>query len=203
MFNRLYGEISAKRDDRVYLRTPVVEWEIFTTGQSLEGLPEPGETAEIYTYLHHRDDQLNLFGFATADERSLFLDLLRVQSIGPKLAMKILSGISVARLLGAIDQEDVGTLVSVPGLGRTTAQKILIQLKDKLSVPIPAETANPADTGIEDIVAALIGMGFDKRLAVRVAAEAFDEFKDSSEVDQTREREVLRRAIQKASRGMP
>ena len=195
MLNSLSGTVTSKKAGRIMLLTGEIEWEIWTTDQSMSLFPDTGESTRVLLYLHHREDQLRLFGFATEVERRCFLDLLTVQSIGPRLAMKILSGISTEQFIEAVDQEDLTRLSAVPGLGRTTAQKVILKLKGKL---LPQQTEE--SSRIEDIVNDLAGMGFDRRAAVQVAGEIARELKNTDIDEAELEREILKRSIQRMSR---
>ena len=125
MFNSVTGVISYKDNDKVHLLNFGIEWEIHSTQKSIALLPEPGKEAKIFTFLYHREDQLKLYGFSDTVERGLFLDLIKVESIGPRLALRILSGISTENMILAIETEDFESLSNIPGLGQKTAQKII------------------------------------------------------------------------------
>ncbi len=188
MFNSLRGEITRKDADRLLLACGGLEWEIWTSAQSLASLPAPGEEARVYTHLHHRDDAMRLYGFATAAERDLFLELMRVEGVGPRVGLRILSGMDAGRFAEAIERGDLATLTSVPGVGEKMAQKILLRLKGKL--------APDQGGGVhEDIVAALAGMGFDRRQARDAVNEASRESDAAQLEGEQRERDILTRAM--------
>ena len=192
MFNSLVGKISDKDKDTVLLTMGGIEWELSISSQTSSHLPDKGEQAKIYTFLYHRDDQLKLFGFSTIEERELFLCLTRVEGVGPRLAIKILSGTGVAHFLSAVENEDMETLVGIPGLGKKTAQKIILQLKGKISLMNNGATAEH-----EDIVQALAGMGFDRREAKHTVMEVIKELKGRFNSAEDLERELLRRSLQR------
>jgi len=127
-----------------------------------------GEGARIFTHLLHRDDAMRLYGFSDPAERALFLDLQKVEGVGPRGAMKILSGIDLKTFIAALDADDVDSLTHVPGIGKKTAQKIILSLKGKLTPA--AET--PGRSAEEDIASALMGMGFDRKTAKSSASAA-------------------------------
>jgi Holliday junction DNA helicase RuvA len=140
--------------------------------------------------LYHREDQLKLYGFATAAERDVFLDLMKVEGIGPRQAQKILSGIEVHRLVEALEREDLGLLGSITGIGPKTAQKMLLKLRGKLSI------LQPTGAGLEeDLAGALIGMGFERRAARTAVAAAMRALRDSALPREELERELFRRSI--------
>ena len=121
MFNSLKGTVSQKNAVSVHLQTDFIEWDLLAPGSTLDSLPQVGDTVRLFTYLHHREDQLALYGFASREERNLFLDLLKVGGIGPRQALKILSGMSVEEFVGSLNSDDVDGLSRVPGLGKKTA----------------------------------------------------------------------------------
>ncbi len=188
MFNSLRGEITQRDGERVLLASGDVEWEIWTTARSLAALPPAGSTARLYTHLYHREDALRLYGFATAGERDLFLELMRVEGVGPRVAVRILSGVDAAKFVEAVDRGDLAALVAIPGVGEKMAQKILLRLKGKLA---------PVDSGglHNDIVAALTGMGFDRKEARDAVAEALREAGPAAGGGEALEREILTRAM--------
>ncbi len=188
MFNSLRGEITQRDGERVMLASGDLEWEIWTTARSLAALPPPGSEARLYTHVYHREDALRLYGFATAGERDLFLELMRVEGVGPRVAIRILSGVDAARFVEAVDRGDLATLVAIPGVGEKMAQKILLRLKGKLA---PLDSAGLHN----DIVVALTGMGFDRREAREAVAEALRESGAAAGGGEDLERKILTRAI--------
>ncbi len=191
MFNSLYGTITHKDDTKIFLELNGIEWQIYMPFNSITKLPHSGENARVYTYLQHSQDTMQLFGFAEARERVLFLDLLKVGGIGPKQAIKILSGIEVDSFVKQLDDNDVDALTRLPGLGKKTAQKIILALRGRLSLE-EEHTAKAADS---DIVNALVEMGFERKAAeaaVKAAAEE-DEAKNAAEAE--KEQIIFRRAI--------
>ncbi len=194
MFNSLRGEITAKADDRLCILTGGVEWELAVSRRAAERLPPVGQSARVFTYLLHREDTMRLYGFADLAERALFLDLQRVDGVGPRGAMKILSGIDREKLVEALDRDDVEQLSSLPGIGKKTAQKIILTLKGKLT---PAE-GSQGRSAEEDIAAALVGMGFDRKTAkaaVTAALKAIGSEGAAAPKGEDLERELFRRAV--------
>jgi Holliday junction DNA helicase RuvA len=178
MFNSLCGTITYKDEGRVFLQSGDVEWEVLTSRTSSEDLPEVGARARVYVHLYHRDDQLRLYGFSQAGERDGFLDLLRVEGVGPRQALRILSGVEVHRLIEALDNEDLGFLSAIPGIGAKTAQKILLKLKGKMAA------ASPTGVSVEeDVINALVGMGFERKNARAAVSSAHRALKESAAPD--------------------
>ncbi len=195
MFNSLNGKLNGKDSEKIYLLTEGgIEWEIWTGEITSSALPEKGEEVRIYTYVHHREDQLRIFGFGDIREREIFLDLIKVEGIGPKLALKILSGISAENFVSAVENENLPVLQAIPGLGQKSAQKIILKLKGKL-----APTAGGSGGMQDDIVLALTGMGFDKKEAKQAVSETVEELKKSSYSEEKWESELLKQSIRRMS----
>lgn len=190
MFNSISGVISYKGTSEVYVQNGGVEWVLQVTASTLEKLPAVGEEARIFTYLHHKEDQMTLFGFSSSDQRSVFLDLIKVSGIGPKQAIKILSGMSVDDFVNSLDNDDVDNLSRIPGLGRKTAQKIVLALRGKLSL----QSAS-SKSAFEDIISALVEMGFERQNASRTVENLAAEMKIEDLGDDEREKELFRRSI--------
>ncbi|GMO12622.1 MAG: Holliday junction branch migration protein RuvA [Treponemataceae bacterium] len=172
MFNSIYGKISAKSPRILCIETGApesgcIEWELNVADTTLDALPSVGAAVRIYTWLLHREDSMQLFGFSSPAERALFFDLLKVDGVGPKAALKIMSSISSEQLITALDNEDLSRLESVNGIGKKTAQKMLLTLKGKLT--FSDERAGAQKTHAwQDVVVALSNMGYDKRECERV-----------------------------------
>ena len=124
MFNSISGILSAKNIDSVFILSGNIEWDISMPGNDIQELSLNSE-CRIFVWLYHREDQMKLFGFSNERRRNTFLELLKVEGIGPKGAVKIMSGISQADLENALENGDLPRLEAVPGLGKKTAQKML------------------------------------------------------------------------------
>jgi Holliday junction DNA helicase RuvA len=196
MFNSISGEVTYKDDERLFLSSGAVEWEIHISRSSSDDLPEQGQKTKVYVYLYHRDDQLRLFGFSQALERDVFLDLFKVEGVGPRQALRILSGVEVGRFIDALEAEDVELLSAIPGVGRKTAQKIMLKLRGKLRVSAPAGVSVE-----EDIVNALVGMGFDRRSAKSAVSSAGRNQRNSDLSSEELERELFKTALSQLSGG--
>lgn len=210
MFNSLSGMITGKYPQKLFLDTHGIEWDITMPDTSLDALPPLGERARVFTYLQHTDASMTLFGFASERDRALFFDLLKVDGVGPKSAVKIMSSIALSQLVAALDEGNLAALEKVPGLGKKTAQKMLLQLKGKLTIDDDAPRgAKAAPTGIAseyaDVISALSDMGYDKRDVEAVISRLIEElsaaepkpgekaFKDM--VPSAKEEVLFRRAI--------
>ena len=167
MFNSIRGTVTGKLEDSLFLLSGGVEWDIAVPSIDLGRLPPEGEEARIFTWLYHRETEMKLYGFAAEERRDAFLELLKVEGIGPKGALKILGGINQEDLEKALETEDLARLEAIPGLGKKTAQKMILALKGKL---VSLKTA--PESPYTDLVEALAGMGYDKRAAAEALTRA-------------------------------
>jgi Holliday junction DNA helicase RuvA len=195
MFNSLSGEVTLREDERLCVATGGVEWELAVSRKAAARFPAPGQPVRVYTYLLHREDSMRLYGFLDPAERSLFLDLQKVDGVGPRGAMRILSGIERKEFVEALDRDDVDALSTVPGIGKKTAQKIILTLKGKLT-----PSGGGAGASEDDIATALVGMGFDRRTAKTAVAEALKSV-DAGLAAEDLERELFRKAVAIAGKG--
>jgi Holliday junction DNA helicase RuvA len=127
------GEVAVRRGDHVVISCQGVGYRLAVSAETVRHIPRVGETATLFTHLIVRDDALALYGFATEDERDLFLLLLGVQSVGPKMALAVLSGGPPRELLAAVAAGDHARLQAVPGIGKRTAERIVVELKTKVA----------------------------------------------------------------------
>lgn len=200
MFNSITGIITGKFPKQVFLENNGVEWDICVPDSNLEMLPPVGNEAKIYTYLQHTDMIMSLFGFASADERTLFFDLLKVEGIGPKGAIKIMSSVSSGRLMEVLERGDVEMLEKVPGVGKKTAAKMMLALKGKLSL---SETSTVVrvekPVAFGDVINSLATMGYDKRLVEQKVAQLVEELSKDADFDGKSQKDkedlIFRRAI--------
>ena len=196
MFNSISGTLTGKTAESIYIETHGIEWEIFVSALSAERFGTVGNTVKAYTWLYHREDQMKLFGFLTPAERSLFLDLTKVDGIGPKQALKILSGLDGTALEAALDAGDVTRLQSIPGIGKKTAQKMVLTLKGQLTGLHDtgrAETAQKSE--FEDIITALINMGYDRKRAAETVESVAPSMRASGVDPAAKEETLFRTAI--------
>ncbi|MFW5813970.1 MAG: Holliday junction branch migration protein RuvA [Spirochaetota bacterium] len=194
MFNSLTGAITGRGPNLLLLSTGGVEWELEVSGFTLRRLAsnESRDEVRVFTYLYHREDQMRLYGFATVDERRVFLELTRVSGIGPRAAVRLLSATSPSELIRMLEAEDVDGLVRLPGLGRKTAQKVILTLRGKLV----AEEGEAVSTHAE-LVDGLVEMGFDRARVTSVVSQLATELADASPLE--REKEIFRLAIVRLS----
>jgi len=165
MIGRLTGIVAEKSPPLVLIDVNGVGYEVDVPMSSFYNLPALGERATLLTHFVVREDAQQLFGFLTAAERSAFRLLIRISGVGPRTALSILSGLSVAELTSAIAQQQAGRLVKVPGIGKKTAERLLLELKGKLGPDLGASGAAVIDDAQADIVQALMALGYNDREA--------------------------------------
>lgn len=153
MIARLRGRLLSRTPDEVVIDVGGVGYQVFVSAQTLAALPEPGADVDVLTVTHVREDALALFGFAHPSERALFLLLQSVSGIGPRLALGILSGMPTVDLREAIRRRDLMRLTRIPGVGKKTAERMAVELADKLLV-LPEDEPVRAAPGSADGVAA-------------------------------------------------
>ncbi len=200
MFNSLYGTVTQKLPQKLYLETNGIEWDLNIPDSSLEKLPPPGQECRVYVYLQHTDSLMNLFAFASESERSLFFDLLKVDGVGPKAAVKIMSSLDSQRLIEILDSGDLAALEKIPGVGKKTAQKMLLQLKGKLSLQDEdVIVVRQKNIPYQAVITALLQMGYEKRMVEdvvsKIASEASLDAAFSALSESEKEDAVFKRAI--------
>ena len=171
MFNSLKGIITEKNTQRLCIETSGIEWELTCPDSSLEKLPNVGSEGRVFTYLQHTDNLMVLFGFASVSDRNLFLDLLKVDGIGPKGAVKIMSNISSSQLAEILETENIGALEKVPGVGKKTAAKMLLSLKGKLHLENVTSVNVKNNSPYSELIESLVQMGYEKQNVVQKVAE--------------------------------
>ena len=192
MIAHLRGRILRKGPQEAVLDVGGVGYRVSIPVSTFYRLGEPGAEVELRTYTHVREDTLALYGFLTAAEQDMFERLISVGGVGPKLAVNILSGIEVPELVSALRTSDVSRLTRVPGVGRKTAERLIVELKDKMPAVV-ADEAPAARTGggpKEDLLSALVNLGYSRGEVERGVDKALRE--DGS----GRFEDLLRRALQ-------
>jgi Holliday junction DNA helicase RuvA len=165
----LRGKLAQKDPSRIIVDVNGVGYEVFVPVTTFSALPGLGSEVSIDIHTHVREDIIALYGFSTRRERTIFEKLMTISGIGPKLAVTILSGGSVEDLVGAIKRSDLARLTSIPGVGRKTAERIILELKDKLQDFVEAQ-AKPA---VEvDVLSALENLGYNRALAENAVRRA-------------------------------
>ncbi|HEY7544871.1 MAG TPA: Holliday junction branch migration protein RuvA [Blastocatellia bacterium] len=197
MIAHLTGKLIHKQPNTIIIDVAGVGYEVAIPLSTFYDLGELGDAVSLHIHTSVREDAIQLFGFARAGEKELFLKLTTVSGIGPKLGIAMLSGMAAADLIVAIKNNDLGRLTRIPGIGRKTAERLILELRDKLgAISIETETAMPAaQPGIrEDTIDALIALGYGRPLAERAVDAALRE-----EGEMTIEA-VIKRSLKKLSR---
>ena len=164
MIARIAGKLVAKYPPQIVVDVNGIGYEIDVPMSTLYQLPATGADVTLLTHLLVREDAHQLYGFATEGERALFRQLLKISGVGARTALSVLSGMSVADVKQAVTEQDTGRFTRVPGIGKKTAERLLLELKDKLDVAILAVTAGAAGSG-GDIVNALRALGYNDKEA--------------------------------------
>ena len=164
MIGRLTGTLADKSPPQLLIDVNGVGYEVDVPMSSFYNLPALGERVTLLTHFIVREDAQILFGFLTHDERQTFRLLIKITGVGPRMALALLSGLSVSELAQAVARQETGRLVKVPGIGRKTAERLLLELKGKLADAIGAPTTMASDAQA-DILQALIALGYSDREA--------------------------------------
>jgi Holliday junction DNA helicase RuvA len=195
MIGSLRGQVSAKLPPQLMIDVGGVGYELEAPMSTFYLLPAVGQEVRLLTHLVVREDAHILYGFATEDERRLFRSLLKVSGVGPKLALALLSGISVEGFAHCVQSQDVASLTRVPGIGRKTAERLLVEMRDRLGAPEAQSGAIvlPAAASAEsEAFGALVALGYKPAEATRLI-KAVGPGTHSTE-------ELIRRALQGADR---
>lgn len=187
----VHGIAADMTENSVIVETGGIGYEIYMTGESLSQLPM-GEKVKIHTYFQVREDAMQLYGFLKKDDLQIFKLLLGVNGVGPKAAMGVLSGITADELRFAVLSDDVKTLSKAPGIGKKTAQKLILELKDKLKLEDAfelklaheqekAEVSGDVSDGRQEAVAALVALGYSSTDALRAVRKVTEVSPDDVE----------------------
>lgn len=191
MLSYIIGEVAEILQDTVVIENNGMGYNVKTSAMTIDNMPPAGELVKVYTYLHVREDAIQIFGFLSKDELEVFKLLLNVNGIGPKGALGILSAISTDDLRFAVLSEDVNLIKSCPGVGAKTAQRLIIELKDKLRLEDAFEMAvnNNVKKAVQDnsvivmneAVEALVSLGYGSKDAINAVKKVEDIQNKSSE----------------------
>jgi holliday junction DNA helicase RuvA len=167
MIGRLAGVLLEKKDPpQILVEAGGVGYEVEVPMSTFYNLPANGERVVLLTHLVVREDAHLLYGFATDPERRAFRQLLKISGVGPRIALAVLSGMSVAELVEAVALQESGRLVKVPGIGKKTAERLLLELKGKLGAELVSGVAvNRQKPAVSDVVNALLGLGYSEKEA--------------------------------------
>ena len=167
MIAHLRGTLLAKHPNQAIVETAGVGYDVTISVPTFSDLPSLGSEVALYIHTHVREDLIALYGFLRDSEKLLFEKLITVSGIGPKLAITILSGMAADEMVGAIRGNDVARLTRIPGIGKKTAERMVLELRDKL--PLPGASATPAVSALgpieEDVLSALLNLGYQRAVA--------------------------------------
>ena len=178
MIAHIQGGLHFKSPEYLIIDVDGIGYEVQVSLTTFYDLPDVGSTVALHIHTHVREDALQLYGFKSREEKLLFVRLMSVAGIGPRLAVNILSGITPVELVETLLQGDLARLISIPGVGRKTAERIMVELRDKIPTLVmsqdvallPQQTATEAM--IEDALSALVNLGYKKGVAKRAIDEA-------------------------------
>jgi holliday junction DNA helicase RuvA len=174
MIAHLRGRLLVKHPNQVVVETAGVGYEVAISVPTYSHLPSVGSEVALHIYTHVREDLIALYGFLRPADKQLFEKLIAVNGIGPKLAITVLSGMAADELTGAIRGNDLARLTRIPGIGRKTAERLVLELRDKLPLPVAGEVAIPAaGTAVEeDVLSALVNLGYQRASAEKAVSSA-------------------------------
>ncbi len=198
MIAYLSGKLIEKQANTAIVDVGGVGYEVSIPLSTFYELGDVGSDVQLRIYTHVREDAIQLFGFKSLRDRSLYLRLISVQGIGPKLGIAILSGMNTDEIIMAIRTDDLARLTSIPGVGRKTAERLVIELRDKVgelasagSTPLDAATpTQPSDAVFEDALSALVNLGYQRNAAEKAVKKAAQEGTEMSV------QKLLRRSLQ-------
>lgn len=186
MINSIFGRITSKSSSQITIETGGIEWQVLVSQRTSGRIPPVNESGRVLIYLLHREDQLLLYGFGDERERSIFVELQKVGGIGPKQAFRIVGGMTADEFVNALADDDIESFIRVPGLGRKTAQQILLTLKGKL---VLEQETGGKDADLEK---ALVEMGFERKQVEEVLRRSA---RNTPEGKPLSEEELLKNAI--------
>jgi len=163
MIGRITGTLAEKSPPLVLVDVGGVGYEVDVPMSTFYNLPGLGERVALLTHFVVREDAQLLYGFLTHEERATFRELVKISGVGPRTALSILSGLSVADLSQAVSRQEAGRLVKVPGIGKKTAERLLLELKGKLGPDLALPAASAASDAQADIAQALVALGYNER----------------------------------------
>jgi Holliday junction DNA helicase RuvA len=160
LIGRLTGRLASKHPPQLLVEVGGVGYEVEVPMSTFYSLPAAGEAVTLFTHLSIKEDSHSLYGFATLEERTTFRQLIKISGVGARTALAVLSGLSVGDLAQAVALQDAQTLTRIPGIGKKTAERLLLELKGKLA------DAKPSAPGSNDVLNALLGLGYSEKEAL-------------------------------------
>jgi Holliday junction DNA helicase RuvA len=172
MIGRLHGTLVEKNPPQILLDVQGVAYEVDVPMSTFYNLPNLGDKVTLYTHLVVREDAHLLFGFGSDNERRAFRQLIKISGVGARTALSVLSGLSVGELAQAVTMQESGRLTKIPGIGKKTAERLLLELKDKLGADLTASVgANRAAPAASDVLNALLSLGYSDKEAVHAVKQ--------------------------------
>ncbi len=192
MIARLTGKILEVGDDRIVLDVNGVGYAVFAPASTLRKAGAAGSVLTLHTHMNVREDAIQLYGFASADEKGLFESVIAVSGIGPKLGLAVLSGLTPAEFRRAVLDNNVTALTAITGVGRKTAQRLIMELRDRMTGGTdPGPESGRGDTSaFQDAVTALVTLGYPRPTAVKAVRGAVDAAGDAASVE-----DLIRKAL--------
>jgi Holliday junction DNA helicase RuvA len=172
MIAHLRGKLLTKHPNQAIVETAGVGYDVTITVPTFSDLPAVGNDISLHIHTHVREDQIALYGFLRSSEKLLFERLISVSGIGPKLAITILSGMPADEMVGAIRGNDVGRLTRIPGIGKKTAERMVLELRDKMPEPVAGDAVpSHVPSAVEqDVLSALMNLGYQRGTAEKALA---------------------------------
>jgi len=171
MIYSVRGTLIEKNINSAVVDTGAVAFEVSISSTTYNALPSTGEQTHLYTHFVMREDGVYLYGFKGLEEKKLFLLLLTISKVGPKLALAILSGMDATKFVNAVVQSDVGLISTIPGIGKKSAERIIVELKDKFGQM--ASASGEVAGGGEDVVSALVNLGYSRNDCQTVLSKVY------------------------------
>lgn len=204
MFNSLTGTITGKFSKQLLISTNGIEWSVCVPDSCLQEFGPVGGEGKVFTYLNHYENGMDLYGFATNEERNLFFDLLKVDGIGPKAAIKIMSSVNVNELISVLEAGEVSVLEKIPGVGKKTAAKMMLALKGKLTMPETETIVVKKENEFSVVVSSLCEMGYDRieteKTVAKIVTESSKEPDFANKTQAEKEDSVFKKAIMEMAR---
>lgn len=171
MIAHLRGRLLSKHPNQAIVEAGGVGYDVNISVPTYSGLPSPGSDVSLFIHTHVREDALALYGFLRSQDKQLFEKLLSVSGIGPKLAITILSGMPADEMVAAIKSNNVAALTRIPGIGKKTAERMVLELRDKLDSFGASTTVATTSPLVEDVISALVNLGYQRGLVEKTVAQ--------------------------------
>lgn len=188
MIAHLKGQLTDKSPEHSVVNVNGIGYKVFTPLSTYYALPKPGEPVSLRIHTRVREDELKLFGFLTEEEQTIFEKLIAINKVGPKLALGILSGMSPADLLTTIINNDSAKLSAIPGVGKKTAERLVLEMKDKLhnlALEMEHKTGTDSPGGFyDDALSALLNLGYKKPQAEKALKAAYNSSRQDSSLEE-------------------